>query len=132
MEQDDILLQTDKMEWTPLVEGIGFKLLYSSSETGRWTVLLNCEKGSAFAMHRHYGPGEYYVVSGKMEYRAGSAKTGDYGYEPLGAVHEHTFFPEHTILHFTNYGPVLFIDDDDNVLSVLDHKLLEDLAATAG
>lgn len=131
MVTDDVLLKTDEMAWTPLVEGIGYKLLYSSSETGRWTVLLNCEKGSSFAKHKHFGPGEYYVISGRMEYRAGCAVTGDYGYEPLGAVHDHTFFAEDTILHFTNYGPVLFIDDDDNVLSVLDHKLLEDLVEAA-
>lgn len=129
MHHDDVLLHTEDMEWTPLVEGIGVKLLYSSRETGRWTVLLDCAKGSSFDKHKHFGPGEYYVIKGKMEYRAGCAVTGDYGYEPLGAVHESTSFPEHTVLHFTNYGPVLFIDEDDNVLAILDNDFLERLVA---
>lgn len=129
MKHDDILLHTGDLAWTPLVEGIDVKLLYSSGETGRWTVLLNCEAGSSFAKHKHFGPGEYYVVQGRMEYRAGCAVTGDYGYEPLGAVHESTTFPEKTLLHFTNYGPVLFLDEDDNVISVLDNDFLEQLVA---
>jgi len=129
MISDDVLLHTDDVQWAPLVEGISVKLLYSSSETGRWTVLLNCEKDSSFARHKHYGPGEYYVVYGKMEYRAGCAVTGDYGYEPLGAIHDKTTFAEDTLLHFTNYGPVLFIDEKGNVLSVLDNELLEELTS---
>lgn len=132
MLHDDILLRTDELPWTPLVDGISVKLLFSSKESGRWTVLLNCEEGSSFAKHKHFGPGEYYVVHGKMDYRAGEAVTGDYGYEPLGAVHECTTFPEETLLHFTNYGPVLFLDEEDNVISVLDNAFLEELvSATA-
>lgn len=127
MHHDDVLIHTGEMEWSPLVEGIGVKLLYSSRETGRWAVLLNAKKGASFSKHRHYGPGEYYVVSGRMEYRAGTAVTGDYGYEPLGAVHEQTAFSDDTLLYFTNYGPVLFLDEDDNVTSVLDNEFLENL-----
>lgn len=127
MYADESLIDVEKMAWHPLVEGIDVKLLFSSPETGRWTVLLKCQAGSSFAKHKHYGAGEYYVVKGQMEYRMGGAKTGDFGYEPLGAVHELTSFPEYTELLFTNYGPVLFLDDDGNVISILDNSFLEEL-----
>ena len=126
---DDVLVKTEALPWVPLVEGIAFRLLRTSSETGVWTVLLKCDADSKFARHRHYGAGEYYVVSGLMQYRAGTASTGDYGYEPLGAVHDETLFPEETLLLFTNHGPVLFLDEEDAVVGILNHEALEQMQA---
>lgn len=116
-----------ELKWYNLVDGIDFKLFYASEETGRWTVLLRCQPGSSFARHRHLGAGEYFVVKGKMEYRMGVAEEGTYGYEPLDAIHDHTAFPEYTELYFTNFGPVVFLDDDDNVTSILDHSFLSSI-----
>lgn len=116
-----------ELNWYNLVDGIDFKLFYASEETGRWTVLLRCQPGSSFARHRHLGAGEYFVVKGKMEYRMGVAEEGTYGYEPLDAIHDHTSFPEYTELYFTNFGPVVFLDDDDNVTSILDHSFLSSI-----
>ncbi len=124
VEDQEILLDPGTLEWQPLVDGIDVKLLRASEETGTWTVLLNCKAGSSFARHKHLGAGEYYVVSGRMQYRVGEAKTGDYGYEPLGVIHDNTFFPEDTLLLFTNHGPVVFIDDDDEVTGILNHEVL--------
>jgi hypothetical protein len=59
----------------------------------------------------------------------GTALTGTYGYEPLGSVHDCTTFPEYTELLFTNFGPVVFLNEDGSVASILDHALLERLAA---
>ena len=123
----DILVQSDQLPWLSLVEGFEIRILRTSAETGDWTVLLKCEQGSSFARHRHYGAGEYYVISGRMEYRAGTAVTGDYGYEPLGAVHDKTSFPEETLLLFTNHGPVMFLDEEDNVIGILNHETLIEL-----
>jgi hypothetical protein len=70
------------------------------------------------------GAGEYYVVSGKMVVRSGvengriTATTGDYGYEPNGVIHDMTNFPERTILDFRNYGPIRYIDDDNNTVGL--------------
>ena len=69
------------------------------------------------------------MVKGRMEYRAGTAVAGDYGYEPLDAVHEETNFPEYSELYFTNHGPVVFLDDYANVTSILEHSVLMRLAA---
>ena len=126
----DLLIDTDGLPWTRIVEGIDFRLLYTSAETGRWTVLFRAQAGSFFPAHRHYGAGEYYVLKGRMEYRAGVAKAGAYGYEPLDVVHEMTTFPEYTELLFTNYGPVAFLTADGSVSSILDHALLTNLAGT--
>jgi anti-sigma factor ChrR (cupin superfamily) len=127
MHIDEAMIKTEDLPWKPLAEGIDVKLLFSSPETGRWTVLLKCEKGSSFDKHKHYGAGEYYVIEGRMEYRMGVAVTGDYGYEPLGAVHDKTTFTEDTLLHFTNHGPVLFLDENEAVISILDTSYLETL-----
>ena len=123
----ELLTTPNDLEWFNLVEGIDFKLFYTSKETGRWTTLLRCQPGSFFPRHRHLGAGEYYVVEGKMEYRMGTALEGTYGYEPLDAIHDHTAFPEYTLLYFTNYGPVVFLDEEDNVTSILDHSYLTDI-----
>jgi len=76
--------------------------------------------------HEHLGAGEYYVVGGKMEVRGGvenggiTAITGYYGYEPNGVIHDTTNFPKDTVLYFTNFGPIRYIDDDDNTTGFLD------------
>ena len=93
---DEHLTTPDMMKWAPLADGIDFTLLYSSAETGRWTVLFRAQPGSFFDV-----------------------------------IHEHTSFPEYTELLFTNYGPVAFLDEKGEVESILDHKLLENLMATA-
>jgi hypothetical protein len=128
---DERLTPPGELPWAPLAAGIDFRLLFSSRETGRWTVLLRCQPGSFLASHRHYAAGEYFVVKGQMDYRMGSAIEGTYGYEPLGAVHERTSFPVYTELFFTNYGPVAFIDDAGAVVSIVDALLLESLAGNA-
>jgi anti-sigma factor ChrR (cupin superfamily) len=126
---DERLTLPGELPWIGLADGIDFRLLYTSRETGRWTVLLRCQPGSFFGTHKHYAAGEYFVVKGRMEYRMGAAEEGTYGYEPLGVIHDHTSFPVYTELLFTNYGPVAFLDDGGNIASILDNALLEDLAA---
>jgi quercetin dioxygenase-like cupin family protein len=84
------------IEWFP---GIGLKMLRATQETGHWTILVNCSKGSSIPRHEHLGAGEYYIISGKMEVRGGvenggiTAITGDYGYEPNGVIHDMTNSP---------------------------------------
>lgn len=131
MESDERLLPPQDARWYNLVEGIDFRLLFASEETGRWSVLLRCQAGSFFRRHRHLGPGEYFVVKGKMEYRMGTAVEGTYGYEPLEAIHDHTAFPEYTELYFTNYGAVAFLGENDEVIAILNHRSLLDIVEAA-
>src|SRR5258708_22766104 len=128
---DEVMRDGDQLHWVAIVEGIDFKLLFTSSETGRWTVLFRCQPGSFFPRHKHLGAGEYFVMRGRMEYRMGTARAGGYGYEPIGVIHDMTSFPEYTELLFTNFGPVLFLDVGAHGQSVLHYDLLQRLAPAA-
>jgi anti-sigma factor ChrR (cupin superfamily) len=126
---EEVLARTSEMQWIPFGEGIDYKILRTSAETGVWTLLFRCAKGSSFAPHLHYGAGEYFMLKGVMDYRMGTAKAGDYGYEPLGVYHEHTQFIEDSELIFTNYGPIAFVNEDMSVKMLLDWKFFADQAA---
>lgn len=128
----DVFRPASKMDWLPMFPGIAFKPLRVSDESGAWTVIFRCDKGSSFAPHYHLGPGEYYMVSGRMEYRVGEAVAGDYGFEPVGAFHEHTHFLEDTDILFTAFGPLGFVDADKKITMVMDHVYIRELAAQHG
>lgn len=128
----DVFTPASRMEWIPMFPGIAFKPLRVSEETGTWTVIFRCDAGSSFAPHYHLSPGEYYMVSGKMDYRAGIAVAGDYGYEPVGAFHENTNFLEPTDIYFTNFGPIGFVDENKQINFLLDHVFIREAAEKAG
>jgi hypothetical protein len=122
----DTYIHASQEPWVPFSEGIDFKLLRATQESGAWTILIRARMGAAIARHEHLGAGEYYLVSGKMEVRGGienggiTAYGGDHGYEPNGMIHDSTNFPEESVLYFTNYGPIRFMDDDNKTVHVLD------------
>lgn len=134
----DISVRTHELEWVHFGGGIEFKLLRVSPENGTWAVLFNCPPGSSFAAHRHFGAGEYLVLSGAVELRGGedaggvTARAGDYGYEANSVYHYQTNFPEQTVLYFQNHGPIGFIDEDDTVVSVLDWEGVLDVWNAGG
>jgi len=123
----DILRHTGQMVWIPFSDGISVKVLRTSPETGVWTVMFKCAKDSSFAPHLHHGAGEYLILKGAMDYRAGIARTGDYGYEPLGVYHEKTTFPEETELWFSNHGPIAFLNPDRSIKMLVDWKFFADI-----
>ena len=125
----DLLCRTADMRWIEFGPGIAYKVLRTSAETGVWTVIFKCDKGSGFPPHFHHGAGEYMMLKGVMEYRAGRAVAGDYGYEPLGVYHESTTFTEDSELLFTNHGPVAFVNPDGSVAMMLDWKFFADKQA---
>ncbi|MEA3218761.1 MAG: hypothetical protein QOJ19_4917 [Acidimicrobiia bacterium] len=125
----EYLVRTSEMEWIPLQDGIDYKILRTSAETGDWTLLFRCAKGSCFPPHIHYGAGEYFMIKGVMDYRMGIARAGDYGYEPLGVFHESTRFLEDSELLFTNHGPTVNVDENGNVLAIIDWKFFADQVA---
>jgi ChrR Cupin-like domain len=133
----DTYIHVSDMPWVNFSEGIDIKVLRTSRETGAWTALFHCAKGSAFARHEHLGAGEYLMLSGKMEVRGGvekggiTAYAGDYGYEPNGMIHDSTCFVEDSVFYFENFGPIKFIDDDDNTVFVLDWQTVQGIADKA-
>ncbi len=130
--QNELLVKTDELPWIAIADGIDFRLLRTCEITGAWTVYFRAAAGASFPRHQHYGAGEYMVIKGKMVYRAGEAGTGDYGYEPLGAIHDQTSFLEYTELYFTNFGPVAFLEEDGTVSSILDNFTLLEMAENIG
>lgn len=134
---EDTYIATKKMPWLQFGEGIDFKVLRTSQETGAWTVLFRCAKGSSFNPHRHLGGGEYFMLKGRMEVRGGADKggitatAGDYGYEPNGVLHDETSFPEETELYFTNFGAIQFLTPELEPDFVLDFAMLEELTKNA-
>jgi hypothetical protein len=64
-------------------------------------------------VHKH-------LVSSRLENGGITAITGDYGCEPNGVIHDMTNFPEDTVLYFTNFGPIRYIDDDNKTVGFLD------------
>ena len=134
---EDKYVRTSALPWLEFGEGVDFKVLRTSQETGAWTVLFRCAAGSAIAPHRHLGGGEYYMIKGKMEVRGGAenggitATAGDYGYEPNGVLHDSTCFPEDSELYFTNNGAIQFLTEDHQPDFVLDFEKLEQISAAA-
>ena len=105
--------------------GIQWKLLHASPESGAWTAIFDCPKGSSFARHIHVGPGEYFLTKGKMEVRGGNEEGGStatavgYGYEPCNARHDQTNFVEDSEFYMTFQGPLQFIDECGNTVAVV-------------
>jgi len=122
----DILLKTGELTWSPFAPGIDFKVLRLDPVMGVWTILIRMDDGAEFPPHKHLGAGEFLMLEGRLEYRAGAAEAGDYGYEPNGVYHEATKAVGETRLLFTNHGPVAFLNPDDSIMMVLDWELFRD------
>jgi 2,4'-dihydroxyacetophenone dioxygenase len=127
----DILIHSDELSWMPLGPGTSYKLFRVSPETGQWSGLIKMESGARFAPHKHYGAADFYVLKGALEYRAGIASAGDYGYEPNTVEHGATTCSEETIITFTAYGPIIFYNEDGTPGFVLDWEFVKNQAEGA-
>jgi len=123
----DLLVRCKDLPWLPLGPGTWFKLLRISEETGVWTSLIKMEAGSRFAAHKHLGAAEFFVIKGEFDYRAGTAKAGDYGYEPLGAMHGATTCTVESEYVITTYGPIAFLNEDGSVQMLYDFSAAKKL-----
>jgi anti-sigma factor ChrR (cupin superfamily) len=121
----DILIQSDDVQWFPLGPGTSYKLFRVSPETGQWSGLIKMEAGARFAPHKHYGAAEFFVLKGALEYRAGIARAGAYGYEPNTVEHGATTCSEETIITFTAHGPIIFFNEDGTPGLILDWEFVK-------
>jgi anti-sigma factor ChrR (cupin superfamily) len=126
-EPKDLLVRCKDLPWHELGPGTWFKLLRVSEETGVWTSLVKMNVGARFSPHKHLGAAEFYMIKGSFDYRAGTAKEGDYGYEPLGAIHGATTCVEETEFIITTYGPIAFLNEDGSVQTVYDFSAAKKL-----
>ncbi|MEV8514675.1 2,4'-dihydroxyacetophenone dioxygenase family protein [Dactylosporangium sp. NPDC051484] len=122
----DIMVQANEMPWHPFGPGTWVKVVYISPETGMWACLLKLDPGSQFTRHFHKAAIDFYVIKGEVEYRAGVVREGGYAYEPLGVLHEATNTKIETVVFAHFFGPVEFLDDDDNVTLILDWKFVQE------
>lgn len=122
---DSALIRTDKETWIQSGDGNEFKVLRISKETGAWSALIRAKKGQVNPPHTHLGAADFYVISGGFDYRGGSARAGDWVYEPAGAVHEATSHPVDTVYLANVYGPVGFHDENGNIAQVLDWRAIQ-------
>src|SRR5215831_14122313 len=125
------LVRTNELGW--IGDGIngGIKMLRISSETGWFAALIKGRAGQVNPPHTHIGPACFYVLEGGFDYRGGSARAGDWVWEPTGAVHDATSHPMDTIYLANVYGPVAFHKPDGSIGGILDWRSMQALADRA-
>ena len=129
MQLEELLHTPDDLPWHSLGDGASYRLLRTSVETGQFSIILRLVAGATFAAHYHLGAGEFLMLSGELQYKDSVAKKGDWGYEPLGAVHADTHVDVDTELLFIGYGPIAFTNDNGDITQVLDASLLHNVAS---
>ena len=125
------LVRTKNKEWIDAGDGNQFLVLRISKETGAWSALVKARAGQVNAPHTHIGPADFYVLSGGFDYRGGSAREGDWVYEPAGAVHEATTHPVDTVYLANVHGPVAFHDNKGGIAGILDWRAVQKMVDNA-
>jgi anti-sigma factor ChrR (cupin superfamily) len=115
-----VLVDTNDLAWVQLEPDTAYKLLWTSEESGAWTMLVRADAGATNARHRHLGPADFFVLSGQIDYAGGSAGPGCWLYEPVGAVHDRTSHPVDTVYLANVRGPLEILDDDGRTITVID------------
>ncbi|MDH3739079.1 MAG: cupin domain-containing protein [Alphaproteobacteria bacterium] len=112
-ELTDALTRSATMDWIETKPDMAYmKILWFSSETGRWAVLLRWKKGHVARAHKHLSAAHAFILSGKLQVRDGTLEAGDYLFEPNGMVHGETTALEDTDYLFICDGPILYFDED--------------------
>ena len=75
MNENDILVRCDELEWQPTFPGGWIKRLRSCEKTGQWTQLLKLEAGAAVPAHCHLAAGAF-VLSGVHSQAAAPSARG--------------------------------------------------------
>ena len=112
-------LDTDSMPWIPLGPGESFKpLRFFGGDRGR-VLLLRMEPGTIAPRHRHLAEVHGFNVSGhrKLLDTGEIVGPGGYVYEPAGNVDSWMAVgDEPVIVHITSFGPMEYLDENDEVL----------------
>jgi anti-sigma factor ChrR (cupin superfamily) len=126
------LIRTGEQPWIDMGGGNQVIVLRVSKETGFFSILIKAPAGQVNAPHTHIGAADFYVISGGFDYRGGSARTGDWVYEPAGAIHDATTHPMDTIYLANSYGPIAFHGKDGGYSSITDWRAIKAMAERAG
>ena len=125
------LVRPDDTDWIETPGGNALKVLRVSEETGSWSALFKAVAGTVNPPHVHLGPADFYVIEGSMEYRGGTARAGDWVFEPNGAEHEATTHPEDTIYLGNVHGPIAFYGEDGEIAFLQDWRTIKALQDSA-
>ncbi len=127
-----LLIRPDDLKWIETGGGNSVKVLRVSEETGSWSALFRAAKGTTNPPHIHLGPADFYVIEGVLEFRGGVARTGDWIYEPNGAVHEATHHPEETVYLANVHGGIAFTGENQEILGISDWRGMKALQEQQG
>lgn len=130
--QDDILIDTGAKGWARVSPSLEVQLLHWDRSSGGYALLMRYPAGAVALPHRHLAPAEFFVLSGRMDYEAGTAGPGFWGLEPTGATHRATRFPEETVLLFRCAGATARLNAEGGVIGIVDGQTWHDLCAGAG
>ncbi len=125
---DASLIRTSEKPWIGMGGGNQVIVLRVSRETGFFSILIKAPAGQVNAPHTHIGAADFYVISGGFDYRGGSAREGDWVYEPAGAVHDATSHPMDTVYLANSYGPVAFHGKNGGIAGIFDWRTIAALA----
>jgi hypothetical protein len=129
---NDFLVDTAALAKARVSPMLEVQMLHWDPAGGSYSIMMHYKAGAVAGPHRHLAPAEFYVVSGLMEYEAGTAGPGFWGVEPNGAVHQATRFPEDTVLLFRCAGATARLDAEGNVIGVVEGRHWYELCAGAG
>jgi anti-sigma factor ChrR (cupin superfamily) len=129
---DASLIRTGEKPWLDMGGGNQVIVLRVSRETGFFSLLIKAPAGQVNAPHTHIGAADFYVISGGFDYRGGSAREGDWVYEPAGAVHDATTHPMDTVYLANSYGPVAFHGKNGGIAGIFDWRTIAALADKQG
>jgi anti-sigma factor ChrR (cupin superfamily) len=129
---DAALIRTSEQPWLDMGGGNQVIVLRVSKETGFFSLLIKAPAGQVNAPHTHIGAADFYVISGGFDYRGGSARAGDWVYEPAGAVHDATSHPVDTIYLANSYGPIAFHGKDGGYSHITDWRAIKATVDRAG
>jgi quercetin dioxygenase-like cupin family protein len=120
--RDDVLIDSESLPWTTVSPTLDVRMLNWDPSSGAYALLMRYKAGAVVGPHRHLAPAEFYVVSGRMVYEAGTAGPGFWGIEPTGAVHAATQFPEQTVLLFRCAGATARLDETGKVIGIVEGR----------
>ena len=121
----------DERLWVPFDDHIFFRPLFFDMANGGHCELLKGTGGGVRGRHRHTSSVHGYVIKGKWRYLEHSweATEGSYVFEAPGEVHTLVVDDDvdEMITFFHVTGSLLYLDDDDNIVSVEDNMQLIDV-----
>ncbi|MEZ5233781.1 MAG: cupin domain-containing protein [Acidimicrobiia bacterium] len=129
------ITRSEELPWLGDEHGAGVRVLALNPEAGWFTMLIKGRAGQVNPPHTHIGGASFYVLSGGFDYRGGSAREGDWVWEPAGSVHDATTHPVDTVYFGQIYGPVAFHNKEGRpprMVDWLSTQRLVDRAAGGG